>query len=130
MRKPRKKTREKIDEVVDAYGRSMGIVSTTCKKCNINRKTFYEWKEKDKDFAERLAEIDEAQIDFTESQLLKLIKGGDTTATIFYLKTKGKQRGYVERQEITGKDGEELVKSFPRLSADDLRKAEDLNERL
>lgn len=130
MRKPRKKTQEKVEEVIDAYSRSMGIVSTACKKSNINRKTFYEWKAKDKDFAERLAEIDEAQIDFTESQLLKLIKGGDTTATIFYLKTKGKGRGYVERQEITGKDGEELMKSFPRLTADDLRKAENLNERL
>jgi len=37
--------------------------------------------------------------------LHKQIGEGNTSATIFYLKTKGKNRGYVERQEITGADG-------------------------
>ncbi len=39
-------------------------------------------------------------MDFAESQLYKQIKEGSTAATIFYLKTKGKKRGYIERQEI------------------------------
>ena len=43
-----------------------------------------------------------------ESQLHKQILDGNTTATIFYLKTKGKKRGYVERQEITGVDGDNV----------------------
>ena len=47
-------------------------------------------------------------MDYAESQLHKQIGEGSTSATIFYLKTKGKSRGYIERQEITGADGDNL----------------------
>ena len=50
-------------------------------------------------------EIENIALDFAESHLHTQIGGGNTSATIFYLKTKGKNRGYVERQEITGADG-------------------------
>ncbi len=50
-------------------------------------------------------EIDEATLDFVESKLFELLNKGDKTAIIFYLKCKGKNRGYVERSEIVGKDG-------------------------
>jgi hypothetical protein len=45
-------------------------------------------------------ELSEVAIDFAESHLHKLIKDGNPAATIFFLKTKGKGRGYIERQEI------------------------------
>ena len=45
-------------------------------------------------------DIENIALDFAESQLHKQISEGNTTATIFLLKTKGKKRGYVERQEI------------------------------
>jgi hypothetical protein len=38
----------------------------------------------------------------------KGMKDGNMTAIIFYLKTQGKSRGYVERQEVTGADGKKL----------------------
>ena len=40
----------------------------------------------------------------TES-IFENIRDGRTAEMIFYLKSKGKKRGYVERQEITGADG-------------------------
>ena len=39
-------------------------------------------------------------IDLSEASLLRQIQNNNTSATIFYLKTKGKNRGYVERTEI------------------------------
>jgi len=47
----------------------------------------------------------ETLIDFAENQLFQQVKDGNITAIIFTLKTIGKSRGYVERQEVTGADG-------------------------
>lgn len=51
----------------------------------------------------------EALTDLAEHKLFELINRGDKTAIIFYLKCKGKARGYIERQELTGKDGTALT---------------------
>lgn len=85
---------------VEALKRNLGIITTACEKVGIVRQTFYNWMAKDPEFAEQVRGIKELTLDFVESQLLKQIEGGNTTATIFYLKTQGKQRGYVETQEI------------------------------
>ena len=47
-------------------------------------------------------------IDDAESELQKQMFKGNITALIFFLKTQGKGRGYVERQEVTGADGDKL----------------------
>lgn len=83
----------------------MGIISTACNKVGIERKTYYNWRENDLKFAMLCDEAIEHTGDFVESKLLKRISEDDTTAIIFYCKTKLKKRGYVERIEQTGKDG-------------------------
>ena len=95
--------------VLAALEKSAGIVATACKAAGISRFTFYEWMKRDQDFAEKVDDIMEAQKDFVEAQILKKIKEGDSTMTIFYAKTKMKDRGYVERQEITGANGQPLA---------------------
>ena len=47
----------------------------------------------------------EETIDVAESRLQELIASGNVTAILFYLRTKGKHRGYTERQEIAGVSG-------------------------
>lgn len=57
--------------------------------------------------------------DHVESKLHSEIDKGNVTAIIFYLKTKAKDRGYVERQELTGKDGGKLTVNLSWDEADD-----------
>ena len=92
-------------KLVESLEKSLGVVTTACKQTGVNRSTFYDWYNKDEEFRKAVDDIGNVALDFAESQLHKQIKDGNSTATIFYLKTKGKKRGYVERQEITGADG-------------------------
>ena len=50
-----------------------------------------------------------------------LVLAGNLGAIIFFLKTQGKERGYTERQEITGADGTALVIEY----VNDWREASD-----
>lgn len=76
-----------------------GIVTTACKSMGLARATFYKWCNDDTDFKSAVEEITETAIDFVESKLMENIDSNDVGSIIFYLKTKGKKRGYVEKTE-------------------------------
>ena len=94
------KTEHSKKALLEALEKSLGIVTTACKIAGLGRTTFYEWYKTDQEFREATDELKDVALDFAESQLHKQISDNSTAATIFYLKTKGKNRGYVERQEI------------------------------
>lgn len=87
-------------QFLEALEKNLGIVAAACRCVGISRVTYYNWIEKDKKFKEQCEEIQDAAIDFVESKLLENIRENDTTSIIFYLKTKGKSRGFVEKQQI------------------------------
>tara|TARA_Y100000114_G_scaffold151827_1_gene169183 strand:- start:1239 stop:1592 length:354 start_codon:yes stop_codon:yes gene_type:complete len=99
------KTEHHKKALIDALEKSLGVVTTACRQVGVGRTTFYDWIKNDDKFANRVKDIQDIALDFAESELHKQIEKGNTTATIFYLKTKGKHRGYIERQEITGAEG-------------------------
>jgi hypothetical protein len=100
------------DEIATMYEKKGGNVSATCTALGMDRKTFYNRKEKNKALRDKINETDESLIDFAESKLMEHINDGDVTSLIFFLKTKGKKRGYVERveNEISGNAFENLMK--------------------
>jgi len=85
---------------IDNLKAAGGIVYVACENTGISRTTYYKWYKNDAEFRQRIDETIEAQIDYVESKLMALINSGDTTATIFYLKTKGKKRGWSEKVQL------------------------------
>lgn len=84
---------------MDALRKRLGIISLACDEVGVSRATYYNWYNTDPEFKAEADSISDLQTDFVEAQLLSLIKDGDTTATIFYLKTKGRKRGYSGKDE-------------------------------
>jgi hypothetical protein len=100
----------KKEAMLQALENSLGVVTVACKKTDTPRSTYYKWLKEDEEFAQAVKEIENIALDFAESQLHTQIKDGSTSATIFYLKTKGKKRGYIERSELDLSSGDEPIK--------------------
>jgi uncharacterized protein len=86
--------------MIQALEKSMGIVTNAAKIVGINRVTHYKWLQDDVEYRSQVEDIENMAIDFAESKLHTQIDKCDTTAIIFFLKTKGKKRGYVEKSEM------------------------------
>ena len=105
MEKNTKKTQKtqkinKKETFLKSLKKNLCNISKACEAANISRKTYYRWIE-DQEFKDQVEAVKEGLIDHVEHQLLQKIDSGDTTAIIFFLKTRAKDRGYVEKQEIT-----------------------------
>ena len=100
----------KKESMIKALEASLGVVTIACKKTDIPRSTFYKWLNEDKEFAKQVRDIENIALDFVESKLHNQIEKNNTTATIFYLKTKGKKRGYIEKSELDITSGDEPIK--------------------
>ena len=98
MKKKKLRGRKKL--MIEALGSELGVVTTAAKKAKIHRDTHYEWIKTDPNYKAWVIAIPELVLDFAENALLRKIKSGNVPSIIFFLKTKGKSRGYVEKQEI------------------------------
>lgn len=109
------KRMKRKEAVLEALRKHNGIIKYAEEATGVPRRTIYNWIEDDAEFAKAVEECADIALDFVEDKLYKRIMEGDTTATIFYLKTKGKRRGYVEKQEIehSAKDGLTIVVKDP-----------------
>lgn len=103
-------------ELLIALEKHMGLVAYACKEVGISRNTFYTYLKVDPEFKELVEDIYENQGDFVENSLFKKIKDGDTSAILFYMKYKGRKRGYTDTIDVNIKD---FKTKFPGINDDD-----------
>lgn len=119
------KTEHNKKALLEALKKSLGVVTTACKECGVGRTSYYEYYNHDKEFKDKVDDLCDEALDFVESKLFSRIDGyehkedkvfnnngtplivpiikhypPDPASMIFYLKTKGQKRGYIERHQI------------------------------
>lgn len=98
--------------VLEHLKENLGIVDVACELTGISRTAYYNYLRDDPEFKKKVEEmepdIESSRLTFVEGKLMDNIDQGNVTAQIFFLKTKGKHKGYVERSEVTGKDGQNI----------------------
>ncbi len=112
--------RKKKSTFLNAYDKSLCNISASCSIAKISRTTFYRWKAEDTYFAECIDDLIEENIDYVEQQLMKNIREQKEASIFFFLKTKGKHRGYIETidNQITLNPFEELLKVATSIDED------------
>ena len=101
INKDKLETKKKKAAVLKLLAQTYGLsVSSACREVGIDRTTFYLWKNKDPEFRQALDDMNESILDIAEASLVSQVQSKNTIATIFLLKTKGRSRGYIEKQEI------------------------------
>lgn len=98
--------KEIIDYFLSTPG---GTFANACKKAKLHFSTAYDWRKADPEFEKAVVEArkvaDNLGGDVAETALMNAIIKNNMTGIIFYLKTKHKDRGYVERSEVSGPGG-------------------------
>ncbi len=89
------------EQMIEALEDSLGIITTACKTVGISRDTFYLMYQNDDEFAKRVDAVNDYTMDFVEGKLLNAIRMNDHQMIRFYMKSKGKKRGYGSNLDIT-----------------------------
>ena len=98
VRKDSPETAQNKRRLLKAMGKHRGLVSIACEAAGISRRTYYNYMKKDPKFRAKIEELDVVTLDFVENSLHEQIAQGNCASTIFYLKTRGTSRGYIEPQ--------------------------------
>src|SRR5262245_28221772 len=103
-----KKERVTAQQVVEALEATQGLVYLAAERLAINARTVYKYAARHPIIREALAHHKGKRLDTAEAALWKAVLAGEAWAVCFYLKTQGKERGYVERQELRTMTEDEL----------------------
>lgn len=112
-KKPSKSTMYKKAAMLEALNKTLGLVTHACKIVGIDRSTHYDWLRNDEEYKLAVESTNDLVLDMAESSLFKQINQGNAAATIFFLKTRGKNRGYEQDdQQLMIQPKHEIVLTY------------------
>lgn len=114
-----------LEQVTQALKQTRGMISAAAQLLHCHRQTLYDYQKRHPEVALALTEARELQLDTAELSLFRAIDKGESWAVCFYLKTRGRDRGYIERVDV-GADAstlEQLVLQAHARRAERLAKA-------
>lgn len=76
----------KKQKFIETYKATKGHISDSCRVVGINRQTYYNWLDKNDEFAKQIMEAEMELNDDIRDVLINKAGDGDMTAVIFYLK--------------------------------------------
>jgi len=83
-----KRTKLQQERVLKALESSLGVVTTALKNSDVTRTTYYRWLREDEEFAEKVDEIENMQLDFIKSKYYECIKDKVPSVVIHAAKTR------------------------------------------
>lgn len=95
-----------IEPLITEYN---GNIAAVARRLGCSRALIHKHANKSATLKDAISDARETMLDNVESALYKQVLEGNTTAMIFWLKTQGKQRGWVERQEVANINVSELT---------------------
>ena len=105
-------------DIIAALERNGGMVYLAARALRCSPQTIYNYRDKYPDVAQAIDNARGEMIDTAELALKRAVLEGEGWAVCFLLKTLGKSRGYIERQEITGANGDPLKIEIVEVHAD------------
>jgi len=118
---------QRAEKICRALRESKGLLTLAAQKAGVSYWTVWRYSKDFPSVAKAVEESKEGMLDFAEGKLYKAISEDNLTAIIFFLKTKGKQRGYIERSELSGLGGgpikQETEVKYAKFDANEVIKA-------
>ena len=95
-----RKKRFSEKQIVHAIGKSKGLIFLAAQHLGCNPSTIHLRASQSENIREAIETERGRVLDFAEVKLIEAVQDGEAWAICFILKTLGKSRGYIERQEI------------------------------
>ncbi len=95
-----KKPHLTVDKIAESLRATGGIISHAATALGVHRSTISRRIGRSEVLKAVMEEATEGALDIAEETLMNKIKEGNLTAVIFFLKTKGRGRGYIEKHHV------------------------------